>query len=198
VDFVIFSSTCSIFRKDRRTKYINENTPSLPQNHYTLTKYAAERLLESELKTTKIKAVVIRFPSLFGKNHLGGLVHTYYQFSKRGKEIEVFNRGETYRNLLYVRDAVDVLLRAVDNIDRLKPFELFVCGSSDSLKTAEVARLIKDLTASRSKIVLSRNCQSLNQDIFIDLSKTRRTLKFRPLSIREGLKLYVEEMNAAI
>lgn len=198
VKFIIYSSTCSIFAKEQEGKHKCESSVSHPVNYYCLTKYIAERLLEIELKKTKTKIAVVRFPSLYGKNHLGGIVHAYYQLCKNGKGVEVFSRGKRFRNLLYVTDAVHILLRVLDNIDKLKQFELFTCGSSDSLKMIEVARSIKQLTGSCSEIILSDKSNPLDHDVFIDLSKARKILKFSPLSIREGLKLYVDEMNEKV
>ena len=189
----LYTSSITVIGKPTDTNEVSENTCPVPTNHYGLTKYISEKLLEIELKGERTKVVIVRYPSLMGKRHLGGLIYTYYQLAKSGSEIDVYDNGERYRNVLHVKDAVAILLRVFANLDNLAGFNLFMAGSKDSLTTLEIAKLIKDLVGSSSIITLIENFSSSSWDIFIDISKSKKELSFEPMSAAEGIKLYVEE-----
>jgi UDP-glucose 4-epimerase len=196
--FIVYTSTGSIFGRQPNEKYINENSRPTPTTYYGLTKYIVERLLDIELKNTETKVVIIRYPSLFGKSYSGGVVYTYYKSAKKGQNIELYSKGQRYRNLLYVRDAVDILLKVIKNVDKLERFEVFTVGSRNSLRMKEIAQIIKKLLLSDSKIIpVDKRCPT-DWDVFIDISKAQRTLNFNPMTIEEGLESYTEQMRSEV
>lgn len=198
VRFVVYTSSISLFGKQMGRKYIDENSIPVPADYYSITKYMAEEILEIGLRETRTKVIIIRYPSMFGKNHLGGLVHTYYRSAKEGRDIEVYGKGEKYRNLLYAEDAACVLLKIIENFNKLKKREIFVAGSKNSLKMSETAQIIKELLKSDSKIIGVDKPPSTDGDVFLDLSKAQRILDFDPMTIEDGLKLYIAEASNEI
>ena len=190
---VIYTSTITVL--SNQNKKMDEDAPCEPSNYYSLTKYIAEHMLRIESKNNGIKAVIVRFPSLMGKHHRGGLVNTYYGLAKTGADIEVFSKGKRLRNILYVSSAVEILIKVLSNLDRLESCELFMAGSKDSLTTIDIARTIKDLLKSSSRIVPVDKSPAGDCDIVVDTAKAQRSLGFAPISIAEGLKMYIAEKN---
>lgn len=191
----VYSSTLSIFDKDSSAKHLNEEGIPAPPNYYGLTKYFAERLIEIELTNTGVQATVIRFPSLYGRNHLGGIIYTYYQLARAGKPIEVYGDGNIMRNALYVNEAVNALCKIIHKRETLAHFELFLAGSANSLSMMRIAECIRDYTGSSSKIVPVGIPSSPPWDIYIDIAKAKTVLGFQSMTLEEGLKKYVEEMR---
>lgn len=191
----IYISTGSIFSKKINNSIFDESTCPNPKNYYGLTKYIAERLVEIELEKTNIKTSIVRFPSIFGINSGGGIVETFYTSAKESKPIEVYSNGQRLRNLIYVDSAVEILYLLYKNRENLGQNEIFMAGSEDSLKLLEIAKLIANLTDSRSKIIPVDKFPPSDFDVKIDTSKAKNLLGFKPLSIEDGLKRYVEDMN---
>lgn len=191
--FIVYTSTGSVFGKNPGRKYVDEKSVPTPTSYYGLTKLIPERLLEIGLRDTQTKGVVIRYPSIFSKNHSYGVVSVYYELACKGKDIEVYGRGKKYRNFLYIEDAVGILLKVIDNFDKLDTFDVFMAGSSDSITLARLARMIKKLLKSDSRLIFSDNIASTDWDVFIDISKARKTLKFNPIAVEEGMRRYIEE-----
>ena len=156
----------------------------------------SEHVLRLELLNTGIKAIVVRFPSIFGKNHLGGLVHTFYEAIFAGDAVEIFSRGERLRNLVHASDAVRLLSSVGENAKALSDFEIFNGGGADSRSMVDIAQILKDSLDSSSEIVLADKYPSSDQDIRIDISKANKLLGFSPMAIHEGLKIYVEEKKS--
>lgn len=187
----IYLSTGSIFSKSE--EIFNENTAPNPSTYYGLTKYVSEKLLHIEFDKLDIQVSIIRFPSIFGKNESGGIVKLFYDKAKKSEDIELYSRGEKYRNLIYVDSVLDILYKVFENMKKLSKYEIFMAGSSNSLKLFEVANGIIKLTNSSSKIVLVDKVSPSDFDVIIDTTKAQKLLGFKPLSIEEGLKKYVED-----
>jgi len=193
IKFIVFTSTIAFLQKRNGTRYIDELSNAVPKSCYSLTKYLSERLLDICLSNTDTKVIITCFPSLFGKCHLGGIVHTYYELAKKKRDIEVYGEGKIYRNLLYSDDAIRILIELSKRQEKCKKFDIFVCGSRDSLRMSELARIIKVMSSSSSKIILKKKATSVEEDVFISNKKIRDFIGFNPHSIEEGLKLYFKE-----
>lgn len=193
----IYPSTTSIFPKKPEGDVITEESCPSPASYYGLTKYMSERLIEIELRGSNVKGVVVRYPSLYGKNHLGGIVYTFYTLAQKELPIEVYSKGERFRNLLYVDDAVEILVRLL-RFNQPDFFEIFCAGSPDSQTMLAIATMVRNMLRSKSEIVPVDKFPPSDWDIFIDISKLKNAIGFMPLSIESGIKQYLKEMGHEI
>lgn len=193
----IYPSTGSIFSKKPDGAVVSEQSCPCPASHYGLTKYMGERLVEIELRGSRVKRIVVRYPSIFGKNHLGGIVHTFYTLARQNLPIEVYSKGERYRNLLYVDDAVEILVRLL-RFNQPDSFEIFCAGSQDSQTMLTIATMVRDMLRSKSEIIPVDKFPPSDWDVFIDTSKLENVTGFTPLSIESGIKQYLKEMGHGI
>jgi hypothetical protein len=189
---LVYVSTASIFSGPEKAEIFNEDSIPNPSSYYGLTKYISEKILYTEFKNTDIKVSIVRFPSIFGRNNLDGIVKLFYDNAISHKDIELFSLGQRLRNLIYIDSVVDVLYKIYRNIKKLTGYEIFMAGSSNSLKLVEIANEIITLTESDSKIILTEKTLSYDFDVIIDIAKAQKLLDFKPFSIEEGLKKYVE------
>tara|TARA_B100000315_G_scaffold227638_1_gene235745 strand:- start:201 stop:1148 length:948 start_codon:yes stop_codon:yes gene_type:complete len=195
IKFLIFSSSVSVFGKQPADQVISELTYPTPLDYYGLTKFYSERLIEIELAETATKGIVLRFPLIFSKEHLGGLVYTFYKLAANNEPIVIFGKGNAYRCPIYINDAVSIILKNIEHVDDLNSYEIFACGSSDSMRILDIAKKIICLTHSKSEIKFVDKPFSLDWDMKINVSKIYKKLKFNPMSINEGLKLYIRDLN---
>ena len=193
----IYPSTTSIFSRPPADGVMSEKLCPNPANHYGLTKYMGERLVEIELRGSGVNGIVVRYPSIFGKNHLGGIVHTFYTLALQNLPIEVYSKGERYRNLLYVDDAVEILVRLL-RFNQPDSFEIFCAGSQDSQTMLAIATMVRDMLRSKSEIIPVDKFPPSDWDVFIDTSKLKNAIGFMPLSIESGIKQFLKEMGYEI
>jgi nucleoside-diphosphate-sugar epimerase len=192
-EFVVCTSTGSVFGNPPPRNVLTEIEIPCPTNYYGLSKYLSERLLEIELRDTGIKGIVIRFPSVYGRNDSIGIVNSFFSSAIKNESIEVFSNGERFRNLVYLQDAVKMLKLITLNLPTLSAYEIFNCGSMDSLRTLEIAQLIKTKLSSKSQIVKVAKFPPTDWDVWVDTSKAQKMLGFEPSTIDEGLTRYVQE-----
>ena len=193
----IYTSSTSLFNKSSPKNKLRHDSIAFPLTEYGLTKYISERLLKLRSKDGNIQTTILRFPSVFGDGHKGGIVKTFYDLAIENKTIDVFNQGKIYRNLLYKSDAVSAIKKCIEN-EELETFENFMIGSSDSIQSKEIAKKIIKLTKSKSQINLVSQASPVDSDVFLDLEKSIKKLNFKPSSIEHGLKCFLESMNNEI
>jgi len=193
----VYPSTTSVLSKKPEDDFVSEQSYPSPASHYGLTKYMGERLVKIELRDSSVKGIVVRYPSIFGKNHLGGIVHTFYTLARQNLPIEVYSKGERYRNLLYVDDAVEILVRLLVS-NQQDSFEIFCAGSQDSQTMLAIATMVRDMLRSKSEVIPVDKFPPSDWDVFIDISKIQRNLDIVPMTIEGGLQRYVEDMSCEI
>ena len=195
VKTVIYTSTITVF--GYAEDVLKEDSCVSPPNYYGLTKYIAEKLLEFYSKDSKRerKAIVFRLPSVFGNNHLGGIVHTICSLAKQNKEIEVFSKVERIKTLISDKTVVEALyLGWQKSLSLFRNFELFLIADEPAIRLIDIAKLVVETMDSHSKIVLSDKKVGLDWDIIVDVTKAKEVLGFRPRNLVTALKDYVREV----
>ena len=194
INQIIYSSTTAVF-SNKKNETICESLGVNPISYYGLTKYIAEKIIEIECAASKIKSTIIRFPSLYGIDHLGGIVHTLTMAALENKDIELYGEGKKFRNIVYVNNAVGILYNSFVKVTFLEDHELFILGSKDSLSLFEIAELIINITESKSKLIPIKKYNQNDFDIIIDNSKVVNKLYFKPITIEEGLRKYIKDLK---
>jgi len=196
IKLFIYSSTMGVCGGYPST-VLNEESNISPLTYYDLTKYTGEVLCKMFSDNTSMKCTVLRYPSVFGVGYRGGIVYTYWKFAKRNEPIEVFSKGELYRNVVHIGDVVNANLSVMENQEVLPKFDVFVIGSKNSMKMIDMAEFIVKELGSKSKIIPVDIPAPTPFNSVLNISKANKNLSFKPLIIEEGLKKYIKEMEIA-
>jgi nucleoside-diphosphate-sugar epimerase len=86
-----------------------ESQPCFPKGFYSITKLAAEQLVESFCKTFKIKYRILRLCNVYGPNDTGkskkkNALQYLIDEMKKGNDINLYNGGEFIRDYMYIDD----------------------------------------------------------------------------------------------
>jgi len=185
-------STTSVYSSSSSQFYSENSTPN-PTSLYSLSKFMGDSLLrvKSHNVNNETECAVLRFPSIFGQEHLGGLVHTYYSLAKLNKDIEIYNEGKTMRNLLYIDHAIETILLFINSNRSNKKYDEFIAGSSNSLSSLEIASYIKNKLGSSSALLPVKKSTQINEDVYLDLDKLKNGYSYKSHTIEEGLSLFL-------
>lgn len=133
---------------------VDENAPCEPQGFYSITKRTAEQLLISYCKTFGMNYRILRMANVIGigdrraslkKNALTGLLQRLF----RGEEVNIYARGDFYRDYIDVRDVV-VALNLVCTTGARN--EIYNIGTGTPTKFIDAIDYIVEQTRSTSKI----------------------------------------------
>jgi nucleoside-diphosphate-sugar epimerase len=192
IPFLVYVSTGSVFGKTPAEKNLHEKLTPVPVDYYGLTKYVAELLLEIELNRGPAKAIVVRCPTVFGGVEKESLVAQFCQLAQKDADIELYSKGERYRNFLYIDSLVDALIKVSERAKDLNNFEVFMLGSAESITGQDLAAMIKEALHSNSKIIPVDKFPRYDWDVFIDVTKAKKLLNWKPSSMKETIHVYLK------
>ena len=113
-------STCMVYNM-AGDRGIAEDHPVNPASPYAATKLAADVLALSYRQAYGLPVAVVRPFNTYGPfqkaNQEGGVVAVFLRRAREGKPLEVFGDGTQTRDLMYVDDCVDLILRTSDAKD---------------------------------------------------------------------------------
>ena len=191
LDFFLYTSTISVFGNNNN-EIIDENTKPNPINYYGLTKYIAESILQIESINFESKLITCRLQSVFGKDDGYGIVYTFYEALKKNEDIEIFSNGTISRNLILLDDVIKVLMTISKNFNKVESFEIFNIASSNSMKTVEIANLIKHHLQSNSKINCVEKKYMFDWDVFVSNKKITSFFNIELFSMEDAIFSYLK------
>jgi UDP-glucose 4-epimerase len=199
---VVYTSSSTVVGKAVSSP-IDETHSELPLDIYSANKLAAEKYYRIYHTAHGLKTVVLRFANLFGPYGKGfaefGFVNYFLHLGFTGSEIRLFGRGDQLRNLLYVEDACDAMLRAAKTA--LPYGEPLFVAHDDHVSVREIAQQIittfgrgtlthVDWPEDRRRIEVD--------DVQISSRRFRDATGWQPrFSIRDGLERTKAVMEAA-
>jgi len=167
-----------------------------PLNYYGISKALAEKILNINKEHFK-QCSILRFPSVMGVNHYGGIINDLKEWIEKNEEILLFDEGKKVRNILHVDDAVSSILQAIELRNILSQYEVFEVGSKDSISLRKISELLIKMMGKENKILLSKKSTN-SKNIIVDNSYAISKLKYKPRSIKVGIKKYLKDCGYEI
>lgn len=168
-----------------------------PMGFYSITKHAAEKLLESYCKTFGIKYRILRLCNVYGSgDKKASKKRNALQFLAgeviAGRDINLYDEGKNIRDFLYVDDVCRAI-RLV--INKGATNEIYNIGSGQGYKFIDMMNYVKDKTKSPSNFVFvdPPDFHKVVQvkDMYLDTTRLKR-LGFQPLvDIWHGLDMII-------
>ncbi len=112
---IVHTSTRQIYGK-ATTPRVSEDSPIRPIDPNGVSKFAADAYHRMYARDFGLPTAVLRLTNTFGPRQLvkharQGFIPWFIRLALEGREIQVFGDGEQTRDVTYVDDAVDALLR---------------------------------------------------------------------------------------
>ena len=117
VDRFIYASSMSVYGElEQGDRGISEDHPARPISYYGCNKLASEKLIKVFARRVDIKPTVLRFFSIYGpgqnmRNLKQGIVSIYLSYVIQNKPIVVKGALNRFRDLTYIDDLTDALIR---------------------------------------------------------------------------------------
>jgi UDP-glucose 4-epimerase len=113
---IVCMSTCMVFSLASGDEGIDENHPLRPASPYAASKIAADNLALSYFHAYKMPVTVVRPFNTYGpyqkSNSEGGVVSIFLKRDLNNEPLLVKGEGTQTRDLLFVRDCADFVIRA--------------------------------------------------------------------------------------
>ncbi|RXF70951.1 UDP-glucuronic acid decarboxylase family protein [Hansschlegelia zhihuaiae] len=161
-----------------------------PRACYDEGKRCAETLFFDYRRQHHLAVRVARIFNTYGPNmhpNDGRVVSNFIVQALRNEPITIYGEGEQTRSFCYVDDLVEGLMRLM-NVPGDVPLPVNI-GNPTEITIGELARLVIDLTGSRSQIVRRPLPEDDPTRRRPDIERARELLKWRPkVSLEDGLE----------
>lgn len=196
---LVFASSSSIYGKNTRVPYSEDDKTDTPVSLYAATKKSGELLAHCYSELFGIRAIGLRFFTVYGP--WGRPDMAPFLFTRNileGKPITVFNRGDMYRDFTYVGDIAEGVCQVVSHFPEKKPgderlFRIYNIGNSTPVKLADFISAIEKLTH-RKAICRYQPMQPGDvQGTWADVSHLKADFHYAPATpLEAGLRAFVE------
>jgi UDP-glucuronate decarboxylase len=171
-----------------------------PRSCYDEGKRCAETLFFDYERQHKLRIKVARIFNTYGpRTHPndGRVVSSFIVQALLNREITVFGQGQQTRSFCYVDDLIEGFVRFMDSADQVTgPINL---GNPGEFTILELAKLVIDLTGSRSRIVYRPLPEDDPKQRRPDISRAQMELDWAPkIPLREGLQKTVPYFEALL
>ncbi len=187
---VLFMSTCMVYDRCREEAGITEDHPVKPASPYAASKLSGEALTLSYYHTYGLPTTVVRPFNTYGPfqkaSGEGGVVAIFLKKDLQGEMLQIYGEGTQTRDLLYVEDCANFVIRA--GMDSRADGQILNAGLGCDVSINELASLICS-DDQRIKHVAHIHPQSEIEKLLCNYDKARNLLNWEPrVSLAEGLQ----------
>lgn len=194
---IVFSSNSGIYGPCVRAKEIDPVNCSTP---YDVDKYSAELMMQAYNKQYGIQSTIFRFATVYGprqriseRQRWMPVVATFATNLLLGRPITIFGDGLQTRDLVFVKDVPDALLRAM-RYDKM--FDVFNLSSGHEMKIAEIFQLVSRFVGTKVRPVYAPPSPGDIRRMSYSNEKIRRELGWEPRTPpEEGIRLTVDAIR---
>jgi UDP-glucuronate 4-epimerase len=159
---------------------------------YAATKLAAEQLCSNYSHLYGIRAVSLRFFTVYGPRQRPDLaIHKFTRFIHEGKPIDQFGDGSTRRDYTYIDDIIQGVMACLTYEGKL--CDVFNLGESQTTTLTELIHAIEEALGKKAVINEMPEQPGDVPLTYADISKARALLSYNPTTkIKEGIPKFVD------
>ena len=187
---VVFMSTCMVYDRSYDESGITEEHPTKPASPYAAAKLSGEALTLSYFHAYGLPTTAIRPFNTYGPfqktNGEGGVVAIFVKQALKNEPLRIYGDGTQTRDLLYVEDCVDFIIRAGNN--DLALGQIINAGTGNDVAINNLALMIAG-TSKLIKHVPHIHPQAEIMKLKCNSSKARDLLGWEPkFSLEKGIE----------
>ena len=187
---MVFVSTCMVYDTASVSTAISEDHPTKPSSPYAGAKLSSENMVESYFYAYGLPVAILRPFNVYGpfqkSTGEGGVVSIFTERNLAGKALRIYGDGTQTRDLLYVDDCAEFIIKA--GLSAKTNGETINAGYGHDVTINELAKMICEDT-SRIEHVEHIHPQSEIQKLLCDYTKAKELLGWSPKTpLSEGLK----------
>lgn len=166
---------------------INELDPTVPISPYGVAKLAAERYVCVFSQLYKINAASLRFFSVYGPRQKKQIVYDFMdKLTRNPKELTIIGDGGQKRDMIYVKDVVQALLKVTQN-GELKG-EVYNVATGKSYSTFEMAKTMIEFMRVNPELIFTGNVRPGDAEEWVADIARLKAVGFSPqFLLQDGL-----------
>ena len=208
---VLVTSTSEIYGKNVNGPLKEDDdrilgSPLKTRWSYSTSKAVDEILAYVYWKEKKVPTLIVRLFNTVGprqSGYYGMVIPRFVEQALKGEDVTVYGTGDQSRCFLYVKDAVNAMIRLMENQEAVG--QVFNLGSQEEITIRELAERVIRLTGSSSRITYVPYDEAYEEGFedmqrrVPDTQKAHRLIGFKPtVSLTEILQMVIAEFRAKL
>ncbi len=191
VDHIVFASTSSIYGKNEKMPFNEEDRVDGPISIYSASKRACELLAFSYNHLFGLNVTCLRFFTVYGP--FGRPDMALFKFTKailENKPIDVYNNGDMKRDFTYVIDIVDGFAKALE-----KPlgFKIMNLGHGKPVHLMDFIKIIEDKLGKKAEINFMPMQPGDVKETFADVKEANKQIGYKAkIDVKEGVSNFID------
>lgn len=182
---------------------ISESRPLDFHSPYGCSKGSADQYVRDYARSFGLPTVVFRMSCIYGPHQMGnedqGWVAHFLIRALRGEAITLFGDGKQVRDVLFVDDLTDAMVRASEHAHELSGRAFNVGGGTDNtVSLLELLELIKGMTGRRCAVEFQPTRVGDQRYYVSNVSSLSAAIGWKPTtSVREGVQRLADWLRLA-
>lgn len=191
---VVFTSNSGIYGTTTDGSSINENSVNDPTTPYDANKLVSEYYAKIYHNIYGVKSTIVRFATVYGERQVVNeklnwrpLVATFVKNILNNEIVVINGDGEQTRDLIYVKDAVQGVVKAMNS--SINNADIHLLSTNTETSVNQVLRMVEEITGKKSNVKYTEPLKGDIRRMRYDYSKSKNNLGFEPKhSLKDGIK----------
>lgn len=194
IKHLIFASSSSVYGRNEKVPFSEEDRVDLPVSYYAATKKANEVMAASYSHLYNLPVSGLRFFTVYGPWGRPDMAPWLFTDAiLHNRPIKVFNNGDMLRDFTYIDDIVEGIVRLIDTPPAKDlPYEIYNIGNNRPEKLADFISAIEKACGIEAQKV---NYPMQDGDVpvtYADTSKLNQAVGFSPdTDLQSGINRFV-------
>ena len=182
---IILISSVNVYEENLK-KPSKETDNPLPKTTYGKIKLLTEELYKIYSNTYNLDITILRLGNIYGYNKKDGIISNIVKSIKNNKTITITHNGNQIRDYLFIDDAVEGIVSAINY--KKRGFNIFNIASGQKYNTKKIIKSIEN-NFERKLLTKITKDEPDEKCIWVDISKAKKILKFETKTdIKIGIK----------
>lgn len=190
---IVYASSSSVYGKTNNVPFKESQNTDNPEQLYAATKKSNELLAQSYSNLYNLNIVGLRYFTVYGP--WGRPDMAVYLFTKNAlenKKINIFNKGNHYRDFTYIDDVVHITNKILLN-NKFSKNEIYNVGNNKPVKLSKLIMFIEKKLKKKIKKVFLPFQKGDVLVTFANINKAKNDYNYKPKeSIEKGVSKFVE------
>jgi len=189
----ILGSSYTVYGSGLSLPFKETQSPQKLLSPLAVTKSASENFSYVFHHIHGLDVTVLRYFTVYGpKQRPGSAVYEFVKSSLNGEPIKRIGKGEITRDFIFVDDAVEATIKA---LEKTGGFEIYNIGSGTSLTIDQFLKIVSEVTGNPLQIIEEGDSPAIMPDAVADITKAKLKLGWKPtVEIHEGIIKLVKWM----
>ena len=193
IDRFIYASSSSVYGKDSKQPFTEDEPCNSPESYYAATKKANEAMAHAYNKTHHVSSVGLRFFTVYGpwgRPDMAPMIFTKSAFNN--ESIDVFNYGNQKRDFTYIDDIIEGIYRIVTKKEFPNDSIVLNIGRGTPIKLGAFIEEIERNTQKKLRKNLKPPQKGDVTETYADLKRLKEFIDYSPvINLSAGINEFV-------